>query len=140
MKVFVAFGRHPKIKNAVVDFLKSQKDIEPIVLEDLPAGGNTIIEQLEKVETDKAIVIFTGDDTIKPFGHRKTKKTARQNVIFEFGYFIAKLGRQNVIYMACPSCDHSQLSDCSGLLRINYRKNSTAWKKQIAKELGISKN
>jgi len=59
------------------------------------------------------------------------KDRARQNVIFEMGYFIAKLGKQKVC--AIIKGDIEIPSDYSGILRIEY--GSEDWKNNLFKEL-----
>ncbi len=60
------------------------------------------------------------------------KPRARQNVIFEFGYFIAKLGRGRVAAL-CES-DIERPSDIDGLLYTPLDQKGE-WKKKIAKEI-----
>ncbi|NLX20892.1 MAG: nucleotide-binding protein [Phycisphaerae bacterium] len=62
----------------------------------MPSHGRTIIEKFEDVaETvDVVFVLLTPDDNIaSPRAPNESKRRARQNVIFELGYFYAKLQR-----------------------------------------------
>jgi len=63
------------------------------------------------------------------------KPRARQNVIFEFGYFIAKLGRGRVAAL-CES-DIERPSDINGLLYTPLDQKGE-WKKKLAKEIDAS--
>ena len=102
-KVFVVHGHDIELKNDVELFLKSI-DLDPIVLHRQVDEGLTIIEKFEKhANVNYAIVLLTPDDfgfakseAPKVEKDRKIEARARQNVIFEFGYFIGKLSRQNV--------------------------------------------
>lgn len=64
----------------------------------------TIIEKIEKYsDVSYAFVLLTPDDIgysksgeTKPDRERKKEPRARQNVIFELGYFVGKLSRNKV--------------------------------------------
>jgi predicted nucleotide-binding protein len=101
--VFVVHGHDRSLKNDVERFLYSV-GLTPIVLHRQPNAGNTIIEKFEEhAKVRYAFILLTPDDlgcaateyqqdfTRDNFQHR-----ARQNVIFEWGFFTAKLGRGNV--------------------------------------------
>jgi predicted nucleotide-binding protein len=60
------------------------------------------------------------------------KPRARQNVIFEFGYFIARLGRGRVAALCEDNIDRP--SDIDGLLYTSLDKLGE-WKKKLAKEI-----
>jgi predicted nucleotide-binding protein len=60
------------------------------------------------------------------------KPRARQNVIFEFGYFIGLLGRNHVAALCEEGLDRP--SDIDGILYTPIDKNG-AWKQKIAKEI-----
>ncbi len=60
------------------------------------------------------------------------KCRARQNVIFEHGYFIGKLGRKRVV--ALVKGDLELPSDISGVLYLMVN-NSDNWKFVLAKEI-----
>lgn len=63
------------------------------------------------------------------------KPRARQNVIFEFGYFIAKLGRGRVAAL-CES-DIERPSDIDGLLYTPLDQKGD-WKKKLAREINAA--
>ena len=57
---------------------------------------------------------------------------ARQNVVFEHGYLIGKLGRKNVVALIKDNVEKP--NDISGVVYENYDPNG-AWKTGIGKEL-----
>ena len=57
---------------------------------------------------------------------------ARQNVIFELGYFISKIGRENVVVLHKGNVEI--LSDFKGVIYIPY-DDKGAWKMELAKEM-----
>lgn len=97
-EIFLVHGHDEGLKETVARFL-SKLDLNPIILHEKPNQGRTIIEKFEEYSSvSYAIALITPDD----FGGsnkspEEIEKRARQNVIFEFGFFIGKLGRKNVI-------------------------------------------
>lgn len=102
-KVFIVHGHDEQIKNQLEIFL-SELSLEPIVLHRKADEGLTVIEKFEKhSDVGYAFILLTPDDIgypaveeNNPEGERRKESRARQNVIFEFGYFVAKLGRKRV--------------------------------------------
>ena len=128
-KVFVVHGHDGELKNAIARTLERQ-GIEPIILSEQANLGTTIIEKFERnSEVKAAICLFTEDDLGKPKADESLKARARQNVVFEAGYFIGKLGRENVVLLANKKIEMP--SDLSGVV---YTDN-TMWEIQVLKEL-----
>jgi predicted nucleotide-binding protein len=102
-KVFVIHGHDHALKADLEVFLHNI-GLEPIVLHRQPDGGQTLIEKIEKhADVGYAIVLMTPDDIAfsateiqAADADRHFEPRARQNVIFEFGYFAAQLGRERV--------------------------------------------
>ena len=81
-----------------------------------------------------AIVLLTPDDRggEASLPYEKQKPRARQNVIFELGYFIGRLGRQRVCGLYKP--DVELPSDYTGVLYIPVDKQG-GWRLALAKEM-----
>lgn len=102
-RVFVVHGHDELLKTEVERFLHDV-GLEPIVLHRQPDQGQTVIEKFEQHgDVGYAIVLLTPDDvaytvsqSALPEVQRTTELRARPNVIFEFGYFVGKLGRSRV--------------------------------------------
>ena len=128
-RVFVVHGHDGELKQLMARTLERQ-GIEPIILAEQVNLGATIIEKFEKNSDVKAaICLFTEDDLGKANKDADLKHRARQNVVFEAGYFIGKLGRENVVLLA--NRDIEMPSDLSGVV---YTDNSM-WQIQVLKEL-----
>ena len=128
-KVFVVHGHDGELKNAIARTLERQ-GIEPIILSEQVNLGTTIIEKFEKnSEVKAAICLFTEDDMGKSKADESLKVRARQNVVFEAGYFIGKLGRENVVLLA-----NKEIEMPSDLYGVVYTDN-TMWEIQVLKEL-----
>ena len=93
-KVFVVHGHDEAAREAVARFLE-QLELEAVVLREEPDKGRTIIEKFEHCAADVsfAVVLLTPDDLGGATTAPAQVARARQNVIFELGYFVGKLGR-----------------------------------------------
>lgn len=128
-RVFIVHGHDGKLKEAVARLIEKQ-GIEVIILSEQANKGSTIIEKFEaNSEVGAAICLFTADDSGKGNKESDYRKRARQNVIFETGYFMGKLGRQNVIMIADGEIEIP--SDMQGVV---YTDN-TYWQVAVLKEL-----
>lgn len=99
-KVFIVHGHNELLKEQVANWLYSL-NLEPIILHKKPTGGTiSIIDKIEKYsDVCCAIVLLTADDVGKAKDEKRYKKRSRQNVVFEAGYFIGKIGSSNVILL-----------------------------------------
>lgn len=131
-KVFIVHGRDDLAKIEVARFLE-KLGIEAIILHEQANGGATIIEKFEQyADVGFAVILYTPCDTGKYKDDKKTTSRARQNVVFEHGYFIGKIGRKNVL--ALVKDDVEKPSDIDGVV-YQPMDNSGAWKFKLAKEL-----
>lgn len=89
-KVFIGHGHNELVRHRVKGFVADRCGLEPIILEELPSAGMTVVEKLEKYgrPADYAVLILTGDDLAA-----SSETQARQNVIEEVGWFQGALGR-----------------------------------------------
>lgn len=132
-KVFVIHGRDEEAKQTVARFLE-KLSLKPVILHEQPNKGRTIIEKFEDhADVGFAVVLLTPDDvgSLKDEANN-LKPRARQNVIFEFGYFIGKLGRKRVCALVQGNVEKP--SDYDGVLYIPL-DNADGWKMKLIKEL-----
>lgn len=135
-KVFIVHGRDNGIKQEVGRFVESL-GLEAIILHEQASAGMTIIEKIEHYSNDAdfALVLYTACDEGRGIHERKTsgpKNRARQNVVFEHGYFMAALGRENVC--ALVQGDIETPNDLSGVVYVELDQQG-AWKSAVKKEL-----
>ena len=132
-EIFIIHGRDNEIKATVARFL-GQLDLKPIILHEQPNQGRTVIEKFEQyAQVRFAVALLTPDDVGAL--QEKTpnlKPRARQNVIFEFGYFIGRLGRNRVC--ALTKGDVEIPSDYDGVVYIPL-DDAGGWKLNLVKEL-----
>lgn len=132
-QVFVVHGRDQGAL-AEVKLVLTRLELEPVVLQDLPNQGRTIIEKFEDyANVGFAVVVCTPDDDGKlAAGDTGPQPRARQNVVCEWGYFLGKLGRNRVC--ALIKGDVEVPSDYSGVLYVRIDDNE-GWKVRLVREL-----
>ena len=131
-RIFLVHGHNERVLHECARFLE-KLDQDVIVLREQPSEGRTIIEKFETyADVGFAVVLLTGDDVGGAAGAENQHPRARQNVIFELGYFIGKLGRNRVCALYQPGVEIP--SDYSGVLYQSLDDNGM-WKIQLAREL-----
>ena len=132
-EVFIIHGRDSGSKDTVARFLE-EVDLKPVILQELSGQGRTIIEKFEEhSQVGFAIALLTPDDLggLKSESE-ENRPRARQNVIFELGYFIGKLGRRRVCVLQKGEVEIP--SDYAGVEYILFSDTSN-WKLSLIKEL-----
>ena len=128
-RVFVVHGHDGELKESVARIIEKQ-GIEAIILSEKANQGRTIIEKFEDYsDVGGAICLFTADDIGREKSKSEGNPRARQNVVFEAGYFMGKLGRDHVVILADNGIELP--SDLSGVVYSN-RDN---WQVELLKEL-----
>ncbi len=69
--------------------------------------------------SDFAIAIVQADDIVKSRG--KKKSVPRDNVIFELGFFMGRLGRQRAVLMEPRGTDVKLPTDLAGITTVSYK-------------------
>ena len=88
------------------------------------------MEKIERnSEVDCAICLFSADDFGREKSFMEEVPRARQNVIFETGFFIGKLGRNHIIILSDKRVELP--SDLNGVVYTDTRD----WKADVLKEL-----
>lgn len=130
--VFIVHGHDDSLKTNVENVLM-KLGLEPIVLAQQPNEGDTIFDKFEKngSRADYAIILLTADDKGKAKDEKCYNFRARQNVIFEMGYFVAKLGRKNICYLY--EKDVEIPSDLKGIAYVSIKGDK--WPFELVNEL-----
>jgi hypothetical protein len=130
-KGFIVHGHNEARKFEVARFIENELKKKAIILHEQPNKGRTIIEKFEKYSAvDFAVALWTADDIGKGKSEDDSKVRARQNVIFETGFFIGKIGRENVIVLYENGVEVP--SDYSGVIFLPLSGN---WKDDLRKEI-----
>ena len=142
-KIFIVHGHDEIAKTSLEVFLR-ELGLEPVVLHRQADEGLTVIEKFEKhSDVGYAFIILTPDeiaylkaDEEKEDSDRKKERRARPNVIFEFGYFVGKLGRPKVCCL--HTGDVTLPSDVNGMIYKKYSSSIEEVAFSIIKDLKAS--
>lgn len=133
-KVFLVHGHDEEALHTVARCIE-RLDLEVLVLREQPSRGRTVIEKFEDYsDVAFAVVLLTPDDEGRGKGEEGLSPRARQNVIFELGFFVGKLGRERVC--ALHKGNVEILSDYEGV--IWEPMDSDAWPFNLAREMGAA--
>jgi predicted nucleotide-binding protein len=124
-RVFVVYG-HDEQARARLDAMLRRWGLEPLILDQLPSEGQTIIEKLEKYtgEAKFGVVLATPDDEGFRRNHPDEKALrARQNVVLELGMLLSTLGRSKVAILLHQQENMERPSDIQGLIYIPFKDN-----------------
>jgi predicted nucleotide-binding protein len=131
-KVFIVHGRDNLAKAETARFIE-KLGFSAIILHEQASSGKTIIEKIEEhTNVGFAVVLYTPCDIGGLADEEKKRSRARQNVVFEHGYLIGKLGRKNVC--ALVKGDIETPNDISGVVYVTFDNNG-AWQTSVAQEL-----
>jgi len=141
-EIFIVHGHDHAAANEM-EILLQRHGLKGIVLHRQPDQGRTLIEKIENYAANVSyvIVILTPDDTVIGSGPSVNKipqeeGRARQNVIFEWGYFVGKFGREHV---CCVYKEGTVLpSDVSGVVYKPFRQSIDEVKYDLLEELKAS--
>ncbi len=132
--IFVVHGRDEAAKESVARFIE-KLDLAAIILHEKPSAGRTIIEKFEDESSSVgyAVVLLTPDDIGGPADEPEDlKPRARQNVIFELGFLLGRLGRDRVC--ALHKNDIDIPSDYEGVV-YTPMDSGGGWRLKLAKEI-----
>lgn len=144
-KIFIVHGHDEVMKQSVARTIE-KLNLDPIILHEQADGGKTIIEKFESnaEKVGFAVILLSADDLgaskkdIKRSEEQSNgldhclKARARQNVVFEMGYFIGKLGRSHVFLLLEEGVEKP--GDLDGIVYTPFDGND-GWKIKLVKEL-----
>ena len=132
-KVFIVHGHDDGAVDKIARFV-IKLGFEAIILHEQSSSGDTIIEKIIRYsDVDFGIVLYTECDIggIKA-DPKNLNPRARQNVVFEHGFLIGKIGRDNVVALVKGNVEKP--NDISGVVYISLDE-SDGWKLSLVKEM-----
>lgn len=132
--VFIIHGSDEAKWRELKSLLQSELRLNPIILQEQPDFGNTLIEKFEHyaVTCAYAIAIFTPDDEVIDKNGEQYLQ-ARPNVIYELGWFCGRLGRKGVMLLLKEGTNI--FSDFGGIIQKRFSKNVSEKLTEIRKDL-----
>jgi predicted nucleotide-binding protein len=133
-RVFIVHGHDDAMKESVARVIE-RLQLDAIVLHEQPNLGHAVIEKFEDYSDVRyAVVLMSPDDVgcVKGKEPEGLQLRARQNVIYELGFFAGKLGRGNVAVIYKEGIEMP--SDYLGVLYLPYDA-AGQWKLALAGEL-----
>jgi predicted nucleotide-binding protein len=137
---FIVHGHDERLLLEMKDYLQNVlKWPNPIILRDQPSCGKTIIEKFEECAglVDWVFVLLSPDDKAFDPKSNDELRRARQNVIFELGFFYGLLGRYEGRVIALKKGDVEIPSDIRGVIWIDVSHGIRAAGEDLRKELGV---
>ena len=119
--VFIVHGHDEVNLTKLRDILRSEFHLNPILLKSEPDQSRTVIQKFsdEAQRCSFAFVLLTPDDQIKSDVGDYVQ--ARPNVIFELGWFWAKLGPKKILMLLKKGTKTH--SDLDGVLRKDFNES-----------------
>lgn len=132
-QVFIVHGHDETAKTKAARFIE-KLGLKPIILHEQASGSKTVIEKIEAYSNvGFGIVLYTPCDIgSKNEENPNLKNRARQNVVFEHGFLIGKIGRENVCALVKGEIETP--NDISGVVYVKM-DDEEAWHLKIAREL-----
>jgi len=135
--IFVVYGHDAAARDQLEAMLR-RWGLNPLILDQLPSEGQTIIEKLESYtgQVGFAVVLATPDDEGHRAEHPDEKSfRARQNVVLELGMLLSLLGRHRVAILLKQQERMERPSDIQGLIYIPFKDDVKDAGVLLAKEM-----
>jgi predicted nucleotide-binding protein len=137
--IFIVHGHDNAAKYELKNYLQNTLNLgNPKILHELPSRGRMIIEKFEEEtrHVDLVFALLTPDDKGAVINSTNNeKRRARQNVIFELGYFFAKLQRTSGKIILLSKGKLELPSDIRGIIYIDISNGIEAAGEEIRREI-----
>lgn len=135
-RIFVISGSDDAMKQAVATTL-TKLELTPVVMHEQPGHGRKIFDQLsDYVDIEFAVVLLSPDEFAyaKEEPQTKRKLRPRQDVLFALGFFLGKLGKNNVLVFY-KECENFEVpTDFEGIKFVPF-DDLDSWKLALVREL-----
>jgi predicted nucleotide-binding protein len=136
--IFVVHGHDAARTSEVTAFLQRVTKLRVVIMDKKAQLRRTLIEKFEDnaARAAYAVVLLTADDEGRPVGSKQWRRRARQNVMFELGFFYGAIGRSRVAVLYQHGVELP--SDLKGVGWVPLDAKGS-WKPKLAKELKHAK-
>jgi predicted nucleotide-binding protein len=135
-RVLVVCGNDSEMKQAITNALTKLMLVAVVICEE-PSQGRKIVERFQDyADVGFAVVLLSPDDSVyvKDEPPTKRKLRPRQDVIFELGFLLGKLGKSNVLVFFKECANFEIPTDFEGL-RVVAFDDRDSWKLALIREL-----
>ncbi len=135
-RIFVVCGTDDEMKQAIINALTKLRLI-PVVMCEEPSQGRKIVERFaDYKDVGFAVVLLSPDDFAYAKDDSPTKRRLqpKQDVVFELGFLIGKLGNDHVLVF-CRECANFECpTDFEGI-KVTAFDDRDSWKLALIREL-----
>jgi predicted nucleotide-binding protein len=135
-RVFVVCGTDGEMKQAVTNALTKLR-LVPVVMCEEPSQGRKLVDRFQDyADIGFAVVLLSPDDFAysKDESPTKRKLRPRQDVVFELGFLLGKLGKGNLLVLCREFIDFEGPTDFEGMKVIVF-DDRDSWKLALIREL-----
>ena len=135
-RIFVVCGTDDEMKQAVTNAL-TKLWLVPVVMCEEPSQGRKIVERFQDYsDVGFAVVLLSPDDFayVKDESPTKRKLRPRQDVVFELGFLLGKLGKGNVLVFFRECANFEGPTDFEGM-KVTAFDDRDSWKLALIREL-----
>ncbi len=135
-RIFVVHGNDEEMKQATVSAL-GKLGLAPVVMREQPSQGRKIVEKFaDYADVSFAVVLLSPDDFAYAKDDQPAKRKLRpaQNVIFELGFLLGRLGEKNVLVFYREFESFEAPTDFEGV-RFTAFDDRGSWKLSLIREL-----
>ena len=133
-KIFIVYG-HDKLALRSAESLIYELGLKPIKVTPGESEGGYVFSTIERLakECCFSLVLLTPDDEGKSKSEEDYKDRARQNIIFEWGYFNGVYGKKHVCAAAKEGVEKP--SDMEGIFYYTFKDEVNEIKEEFVKRL-----
>jgi predicted nucleotide-binding protein len=136
-RIIVVSGADSEMKQALIGAL-TKLSLMPLVMCEEPSQGKKILENFSRDYADVgfAVVLLSPDDFAYATNEAaaKRKLRAQQDVVFELGFLLGKLGKDNVIVFWRECVNFESPIDLEGM-KVTAFDDQDSWKLALIREL-----
>jgi predicted nucleotide-binding protein len=139
-RVLVVCGTDDEMKRAVTNAL-TKLQLVPVVMCEEPSQGRKIVEHFsDYVDVGFAVVLLSPDESLYDKDELPTKRKLRplQDVVFELGFLLGKLGKGNVLVFQRECGNFESPTNFEGL-KVTAFDDRDSWKLALVRELTNSR-
>jgi len=135
-RIFVVCGTDDEMKQAITHAL-TKLWLVPVVMCEEPSQGRKIVERFaDYADVGFAVVLLSPDDFAyaKDESPTKRKLRPRQDVVFELGFLLGRLGKGNVLVFCKECANFEGPTDFEGI-KVTAFDDRDSWKLALIREL-----